>query len=275
MAFTTKKSRAEREQRVLACLVLNDGMITDDRGFGISRLARLMVGDGYTRDQVRASVDKLIVDGSVMVQRSNTSPRGITSRPHPGGNQYSRFEQRKAYVYAISLAKEKDELDLDPFYIEELRRQIEKRMVAKLKKAVPVVNPYQQTLPEPPKPARIESEYEPTTPEDKVADALLKRVVTILSTPVQVVDTSELELAKTASQRMATRISVLEGEVRARDHNIHVLSERVTELTAENERLKRAGSAIRERSGQLTSKIRDLVDDQTKAAMDELLKGGR
>ncbi len=239
-------------------MYLNPDGIASPGGMGNQRLGRLMAVH-YKAHQVTSGIGRLEKQGLVRRDLRVDSTKKPTYNVTTG-----KLIPRN---YGIYLAVERDELPIDLQYVQELRQVIQERMAARdtetkaeVKKETRVpkrsgkVVVVQQQLP-----------VQPLASDDaRVADALLRRVVDLLTSPPKVEQPAIAEVLR-------KRITDLEGRLEQLQKNADVLAKRVDELGAENEMLKTQARGFRERGGKLTESISNLLAPEDRAALSRLV----
>jgi hypothetical protein len=105
-----------------------------------------------------------------------------------------------------------------------------------------------------------------------IADALLEKVVAMLSAPPEVVEVQvPTEVSNAVVDGLKHEIANLQAMLKRRDENIGVLQNRVDVLGKENEELKRAVLNFRNRGGRLTQRIATLVSEDTREELRRMM----
>lgn len=283
---------SEVSQRIMAVLyVQKDGSVLSDTGSAIARLRALMVGE-YAHNTVANAIRGL--EQSNLVVRDNRYANGTRGRlveVRPGQKITAGMK-----CFGVHLAVERDELPLQPEYLEELRKQIAAKMIVKS------YHQDTQQRPEPPtshrrvtKPAPAGTEPEVATVdqavvdrdvEDLIARSLLEQVIEMVRKPAPDPETTfQVETLSTHNQQLSEQLTRLNSELAAckrrrdeavdrasrLDETITTMRKRIDELGLENETLKRA--TLRRAGGdtrRLTSEIADIVGPEAREALKRL-----
>jgi len=238
-AYITK-----RNQRILAVLYRHGDMTSYTC---YADIRRLMVHnpEPYTMSEIRTSMYRLRDKGVVKIEYRSVGKGATTKRP-------SRVH--------LAMPTYVDQWALNELQIKDERQQPD------------MPNPVEPSQP----PA------EPTTEPDIVADgaeliaaALLRQVVEKLraASDVPINPANEVIAAQTALRdRLLVERQELRDQIKARDKTIEQLTARVNELGLENEKLRGTARYTRDRGGNLSQQISDLLSAEDRERLAALAK---